>query len=107
MKIIKGKIAEDFSRDLFWTRIRFISDDSSKKTLLFTCASQEYLDDLFELSGGQRLESKHFEEWITIVEEKWTKLGEDLFNQDLHYDVYANTQEGEANGIDFLLKLAK
>ena len=38
------------------------------------------------------------------VVSKWMCFGEEIFNQSIHYDIYATTKEGEANGIDFLLK---
>ena len=41
------------------------------------------------------------------VVEKWTKLKNEIFNQDIHYDVYTTTKEGEAKGLDFLLEKAK
>lgn len=103
MKIVKGSIKEDFSRDLYWTRIIFLSDDELKKSSVFACASLEYLEDFYRIANGARLEQKHFNEWADKVVEKWSGLGDDIFNQDVHYDVYSNTPEGEANGLDFLL----
>ena len=105
MKIIKGSVKEEFSRDLYWTRIVFLSDDETKKTSILACASQEYLEDLYRLAGGQELEQGHFDEWLNTVIEKWLALGDKLFEKDMHYDVYANTKEGEANGIDYLLSI--
>lgn len=32
MKTIKGNLKEDFSWNLFWTRIVFLPDDEAKKT---------------------------------------------------------------------------
>lgn len=103
MNIIIGSVKEDFSRDLFWTRIVFRSDDEKEKTQILVCASQEYLEDLYKLSGGQGLNQEHFDKWLQSVVEKWKKLKNSLFEKDVHYDVYSNTEKGEANGIDFLL----
>lgn len=103
MKIIKGAVKEDFNRDLYWTRIVFLSDDEIKKTQVFVCASVEYLEDLYRLLGGQKPEQTHFDKWVDAVIAKWSGLEEKLFEKDVHYDVYANTEEGEANGIDYLL----
>ena len=50
------------------------------------------------------LTDDHFQKWQDTVIKKWIALGKDLFNQDTHYDIYANTPEGEANGLDFLIK---
>lgn len=109
MKIIKGEIKEDSRRDLYWTRITFVSDNDSKKTQILTCASSEYLSDFLKIpiDQDQKLQKEHFEKWLKLVEKKWLKLNEDIFNQDAHYDVYAISQEGEANGYNFLLKLVK
>ena len=48
-----------------------------------------------------------FTPWLEEIINKWRKLGDDIFNQDVHYDVYATTKEGEANGLDFLLEKSK
>jgi len=104
MKITKGKIIGDFYRDLYWTRVVFLSEDESKKTQVLVCASDEYIRALYRLLGNQRLEQIHLDKWLDAVIAKWSKLGEKLFEKDVHYDVYANTESGEANGIDFLLK---
>jgi hypothetical protein len=107
MIVKKEKVREEFHRDLFWTRILIISDEGLKKTQILTCASQEYLEDYYRLSGGQKLEKVHFDEWLNRVVKKWEKLGEEIFNQEIHYDVYTNTEKGEANGTDFLLQIKK
>ena len=103
MKIKKGTIKEDVSRDLYLARIVFSSNDDSKKTHVFTCASVEYLEDKFELSGGEQLAEAHLNEWFDEVVEKWTSFEDGILERDVHYDVYANTKEGEANGIDYLI----
>lgn len=103
MKTLRGSVKEDFDRDLYWTKIVFLSDDETKKTSVFVCASQEYLDDFYRIAGTLRPEQKHLDDLVKRVVAKWSTLGEDVFKQDVHYDVYANTQEGEANGLDFLL----
>ena len=103
MKIIKGKIIEDFDRDLYWTRVVFLSKDESKKTQVLACASLEYLEDLYRIGNGTKLTESHLAGWLDNVIKKWSSLNLEFFNQDIHYDVYANTQEGEANGLDFLI----
>lgn len=103
MKIIKGAIKEDFNRDLYWARIVFLCNDETKKTSVLVCASEEYLMDLYKLAGTKKLGQEHFNKWLDIVIAKWSELNDKLFEKDVHYDVYANTQEGEANGIDYLL----
>jgi len=107
MKTIKGALKEDTSRDLYWTRIIFLNDDESKKSQVFVCSSLEYFEDLFRVSGTEHLSPEQINEWLKEVIEKWSSLGEDIFKQDVHYDVYANTSEGEANGLDYLLTKAQ
>lgn len=104
MKIIKGSVKEEFDRDLYWTKIVLLSEDETKKTQVLACASEEYLTDLYRLPGRQGLTREHLDRWLDSVMAKWSTLAEKLFEKDVHYDVYATTQEGEANGIDFLLK---
>ncbi len=100
MEIKKGNINEDPSRDLYWVSIVVVNDDL--KTKILACASDEYL---FEKYKTQNLTQEIKDNWVdNVVIEKWKKLGNTLFEQDIHYDVYALTQEGEANGFDFLLK---
>lgn len=107
MKTIKGKIIEDIDRDLYWTRVVFLNDDESQKTQVLTCASLEYLEDLYRIGNGTKLAETHLAEWLDNVIKKWLLLDKDLFKQDIHYDVYANTEEGEANGLDFLMEKAQ
>jgi len=107
MKIIKGKIIEVFDRELYWTRVVFFNKDESQKTEVLACVSYEYLTDLYKIGGGAKLPNTHLEKWQDNVIKKWTSLDKVLFNQDIHYAVYANTSEGEANGLDFLIKKAR
>lgn len=104
MKVQRTSIKEDFSRDLFWTRIVFSRDDEIKTTQVLACVSQEYLEDIYRISRGQRLKQGHFDQWLQLVIDKWLKLRDALFDKDVHYDVYANDMRREAAGIDFLLK---
>lgn len=107
MKIIKGKIVEVFERDLYWTRIVFINEDESQKSQVLACVSYEHLMDSCRIGNRDDLAKADFTQWQENVINKWTSLGGDLFNQDIHYDVYANTPEGEANGLDFLMSKAR
>jgi hypothetical protein len=102
MKIIKGIVKEEFDRDLYWVRVIFLSDNETKRTQVLACVSVEYLEDINKLPGGQKLDKTHFDKWLDMVITKWFGLKEKLFEKDIHYDVYANTKEGEANGIDYL-----
>ena len=105
MKIEKQKLTEDTSRDLYWGRIYFTSDDGLlKKSKVLFCGSFEYLQQLFKKHSLQKAD---LTPWLEEIIHKWKKLGDDIFNQDVHYDVYTTTKEGEANGLDFLLEKSK
>ena len=104
MKTERQKLKEDSTRDLYWSRIYFISDDGLKKSKVLLCASFEYIQQLLKKDA---FEEADFDSWLEKVVKKWIKLKDDIFNQDIHYDVYATTKEGEANGLDFLLEKAK
>lgn len=107
MKIEKGRIIEEFSRDMYWTRIIITSDDETKKSNILVAASEEYLWDLYKLHGGSQLNEEHFSKWLDSVIEKWLALGEEIFKQSVHYDVYSVTHEGETNGLEFLINKVK
>ena len=92
-------IQENTERDFFWTRIFFNSDDQGKQTQVLTCISKEYLEDKFKPSK----EKDKSIQWVESVENKWKTLGNQILNQDIHYDVYVETSEGEAEGLRFLL----
>lgn len=104
MKILKGKLFEESSRDLYWTRIIILSDDESKHTKIFVCSSLEYLNDLYRVPYNGKLTDENINNWFSLVVEKWSKLGPNIFDQDTHYDIYTNTKEGEINGLNFLIK---
>ena len=104
MKIQKDLLQEDFSRDLYWIRIFFISDDGIKRTKILSSSSVEYWSQVFGIPIGNKITPEIAEPWINLIIEKWSKLGDEIFNQDIHYDVYATTLDGEANGLNFLLK---
>lgn len=103
MKTIPSAIERESDRDLYWTKIIFLSDDKTKKSSVFACISEEKLTDSFRLAGEKKLEQKYLDEWVASVVNKWSALGERILDQDVHYDVYSNTSEGEANGLDFLI----
>lgn len=106
MKNLSYNIKNDFNRDLYWIKVVFVSDDEVGATSVFACASQEYLNNYYCILGDAKLEQKQLEDWANCVVEKWLALGEDILKQDAYYDVYANTQEGEAVGRDFLFSLS-
>ena len=102
MKIIKGKIHQDFSRDLYWARLDVQSDDGKLKTAVFTCASHEYLWDTLKKKDFTDEETENV--WLDKVAEFYSSQGPSIFNNQIHYHVKATTQEGEQNGYEFLKK---
>ena len=104
MKINKSTVQEDRGRDLFWVKIFFEEESIDSKTRVFACAPQEYFEELHHLPGGQKITEQQLDDWVDSVVEKWSKLGQDIFSQDTHFDVYYSTPEGEKNGLNFLLK---
>jgi len=68
----------------------------------------EYLSDLYHLNSLENVNKDIFSTWIKEnVLKKWEQLGDSIFEQDVHYDVYANSQEGESRGLEFLIKEVK
>ena len=102
MKIEKAKLKEDTHRDIHWGRIKFMSDDGLKKTQVLVCASFEYFRTLFKKDEQEEIE---LNSWLDKVIDKWSVLGDEIFNQDVHYDVYATTLEGETNERKYLNRL--
>ena len=92
---------EDSNRDNYWSRIYFESYDQQKKSVVLICASREYLWDIFR---ARNFEEVKLEQWFKNVIKKWESLGEEIFKKEIHYDVYAETPEGEINGLEFLEK---
>ena len=99
MNITKKRVKEDFNRDTYWTRIHFESDDKKHESTVLVCASWEYLMDTNRIN---EVKDNHLDQWREAVIRKWNSLGNKIFNKKVHYDIYANTPEGEINGLEFL-----
>jgi len=104
MKSLIKKIIEEPKRGLYWTRIEFVNEKKTKKSQVLTCASEEYLEDYYKLKDNQILNQEHKDQWAGRVVKKWTELGQKIFQQDIHYDIYVNNKTEEANGLDFLIR---
>lgn len=104
MKVQRGAVHEEFNRDLYWVKISFLSDDERKKTDILACSSWEYWHGVRRLPIGEKILDADLNIWREEVISKWMSFGEEIFNQGIHYDIYATTKEGEANGIDFLMR---
>ena len=102
MKIIKGKIKENFDRDVYWTRIIFESEDGGRRTKVLAIASWEYL---LDSNRSSEVKDIHLEQWMESVMNKWKSQGDNIFAKKLYYDVYANTDEGRLNGLEFLKEI--
>lgn len=101
MNIKKGKIREDINRDIYRARVYFESDDRKHASTVLACASWEYILDSNRIN---EVEAKHLNQWLEEVIKKWRSFGDKIFEKERHYDVYANTPEGEVNGLEFLQK---
>ena len=96
---------QDLKRDLYWVPIVFVSDDEIRRTKVLVCSTREHLRGLYDVPGDKDISEANIDHWIKSAVEKWSRLGGDIFNQDIHYDVSATTPEGESAGLDFLLKM--
>jgi len=97
MKITEDSIKEDSKRDLYWTSVIFQSEDGMKQSRIMACVSYEYIH---QKPG---IDSNFLENWPKTIIEKWSVFKDQIFNQDVHYDIYATTRKAEANCFDFLL----
>lgn len=107
MKIIKGEIKTESNRDIYWAVINISSDDNEKHTRIFTCSSEEYLRKNFETSFSEIIDDKTLNSWLDFVIKKWSVLDSGIFNQSVHYDIYALTGDGENASLEFLFNLPK
>lgn len=98
MKVTKGQLRNHFSRDTYWSRIHFDSDDGQHSVVLIS-ASAEYFWNLFKTRD---FKEDDLEKWYATIIEKWQKYGEKVFEKPVHYDVYATTAVGKENGYEFL-----
>ncbi len=82
-----------------WTRIYAESDDGKKKATILVGASRQYR---LYYPGVKTIEDFPFDKWIEDVVDKWKNLGDKIFEEMMHYDVYANNIDGEDNVRKFL-----
>lgn len=107
MNIEKGEVKIDSHRDLYWVRILLSSDDRSRKTQILACSSEEYLRSALSVSSNEVINEKYLSVWVDAVIKKWSVLGLNIFDQDIHYDIYTLTEDGETKGLEFLFNLSK
>ncbi len=101
MKINTEKLKDNFNRDNYWTKIYFSSDDDKENTTVLVCASYEYLWTTF---NSREFDDLKLSSWLDRVKVRWEKEGSSIFKNTIHYDVYATTNEGKINGLEFLEK---
>jgi len=79
-----------------WARVFFISDDQKKSTTVLVYASEEYLEDNKIFIKSEK------DKWLQGVIKKLEVLGNEIFKKEIYYNVYANDNDGKANGLIFL-----
>jgi len=90
MEIKKGPLHKEFHNGTYWARVYFKLKDRESKLLI--CGSEEYFND----------NDIKPEVWYQNVVEKWKAFGDKIFKKEVHYDVYAISDKGKINGLDFL-----
>lgn len=91
MKLSFSDIKQEHDRDLYWVKVFVNSDNQTKECL--ACASWEWLIDEFHAND---VSSKLLDKWLEIVSVDVQK------NSDQSIFVYAETVEGQENGLNFL-----
>jgi hypothetical protein len=100
MEIIKDNIHHSASRDSYWSRVH-LKSSSNKETLLFVCASHEYLGNFLKT---RELNDNTLRVWLEEVVTEWQLKGESIFKKPVHLEVKAITEYGYKNGLEFLEK---
>ncbi len=98
MKVEIEDAKEEFARDTYWARIH-LSVEDKRSTSILVCVSLEYL---WNLKGTKDFDVAQVNEWMREVANAWQSKGDTVFSTPVHYDVYALTDEGKVNGLDFL-----
>ena len=84
-----------------WTRVQILSDDE-RQAVAPVGAGRNFLNDHFRIPSGSSLEQAHLNQWLErAIAELKTEITE-IESGAVYYKVYANTAEGEANGLNFL-----
>jgi hypothetical protein len=98
MEVIRDKIHHTADRDSYWSRI-YLKSAKNKETLLFVCASHEYLGSYLKKNS---LNEGSLNIWINDVANEWVAKGDSIFKKPLHLQVGALTDYGYKNGLEFL-----
>jgi hypothetical protein len=84
-----------------WTRIQVQSDDG-KEAVVLIGAGKNFLNDHFHIPSDSRLEQTHLNQWLEQAIEDIKKEVPEIENGGVYYKVYAQSPEGQANGMTFL-----
>lgn len=99
MEFIQEDVHYEAIRMTYWVRIHVKSEN--KQSVVLVCASQNYISDLFKLNNP--IEETDKKAWIQKVLADLKEEGEALLNHDVNYKVYAYSDEGHKNGLEFLM----
>ena len=99
MNLIQEDIHYEVERMTYWVRVH-ATFEGDRQSLILVCASKNYISDYFKLTNSiKEIDKKN---WMKKVLSDLEKEGEILLNNDVNYRVYAFTEEGLKNGLEFL-----
>lgn len=98
MKAVTNAVKRDQSRDSFWTKIDFFTENN-KKTSFLLCASYEYLTENLD---SDEVSDELLNNWVQNEVKDIEIQGEVIFNKPQHITVRAVTEDGYQNGVSFL-----
>lgn len=87
-------------RRFYWTRVHVTLEDGSE-TVVLVGAGANYISDHFRIPGNQELQQTHMDDWL---QEALVDIAASTLDgaQPVHYKIYAQSPEGQANGFKFL-----
>ena len=98
MDLIQEDIQYEFLRMTYWVRVHLKSEN--RQSVVLVCASKNYISDYFHLTAPiQEIDKKA---WMKKILKDLEQKGESLLEKDVNYKVYAMTDEGYKNGLEFL-----
>jgi len=100
MQLTKGTLKHEVARDSYWTRF-VLTSEQKKQTFVYVCVSHEYLGTKLKTND---LNNNLVKGWVDSVAKEWQLKGSAVFKKPFHLEVRAVTEDGYANGIDFLKK---
>jgi hypothetical protein len=101
MQLTPEKVYYEVPRKFYWTRIHAVKDDGSEATIVVG-ASRNFLNDYFQIPSGDGIREEHKNKWLERALADVHKKPADIENVATYYKVYSMTEEGRANGLNFL-----